>query len=86
MSMKEKEKKEENKNNKKDSKLIIGLVIMLVVLVIIAVLSLWMMNKKDNEDEKTLAYTELIKEVKAQNVEKIEMTVRKYYCKSKNER
>lgn len=34
-----------------------------------------MNNKGDQKDEKTLAYTDLIKEISYGNIEKIEMTV-----------
>ena len=77
--MKEKGKKsnnKENKNeNKKDSKLIVGLVIILIILIAVTIAGVFMMKDKEQEDEKTLAYTDLIKQVDAQNVEEVEMTV-----------
>ncbi len=77
--MKEKGKKsnnKENKNeNKKDSKLIVGLVIILIILIAVTITGVFMMKDKEKEDEKTLAYTDLIKQVDAQNVEEVEMTV-----------
>ena len=59
-----------NKNDKKNKKT--GLIILITIL-IIAVVILVAVNKQD-EDKKTLAYTDLIKELSYGNIEKIEMT------------
>ena len=64
-----------DKNSKKESKkIIIYLVISTIFLLIIATGAILYINNKDKEDEKTLAYTDLIKEVLFGNIEKIEMT------------
>ena len=64
-----------NKNNKnKNSKTII-LVILIIVLIILLAVMVALLSNKTNQDEKTLAYTDLIKEISYSNVEKIEMTV-----------
>ena len=65
-------------NNKDDKKiknkwLYIILIVILVVLLIGCIIILTSNSKK--EDENTLAYTDLIKEISSNNIEKIEMTV-----------
>ncbi len=77
MEGKEKKGKNNGRNNgdKKDTKLIIGLTIILIILIIATLLGIWFMKGKQEKDENTLAYTDLIKEIDAQNVEKVEMTV-----------
>ncbi len=68
MNQKEKENKK-NKNN-----LIISIVILLILLAVTVGLGFYYMNNKQNKDEKTLAYTDLIKEMSSGNIEKVEMT------------
>ena len=70
MSKDNMDKKPNKKQNKK-----IALIVMLTVilLVLIAVLSVFLMKSKEKEEENTLAYTDLIKELSYGNVEKIEM-------------
>ena len=72
--MKEDKKKEENK--KLD---IIKLVILTILLIALIVVSIVLIVKRqtndDEQDDKVLAYTELVKEIQNKNVEKIEMTV-----------
>ena len=70
---------DKNNNNSKWYYLAFSLIVLICVGVIAA--SLFMNNKKDVEDI-NLAYTELIKKIDNQEVEKIEMTVRKYSNKS----
>ena len=65
-------KKDKNKKNKNNLWLSILAVILLIVL--IAVAAFFAMKNKNKEDENTLAYTELIKQISYGNVEKIEMT------------
>ena len=67
--MKEKEKKE----NKKQYYYWIGTLILLLILVIIGVM--YFMSQNQTEEEKDLAYTQLIKDMNEGNVEKVEMTV-----------
>ncbi len=64
--------KQDKQNNKKIWLSLIGLVILVVLLVGLTIV---MFNNKEDEDEKTLAYTDLIKELSYGNIEKIEMTV-----------
>ena len=71
-------KKNNNENkNKKDNKAIIISAGILVALIIIlsGVAIYFLTNDKDKKDDKTLAYTDLIKEISNGNIEKIEMTV-----------
>lgn len=64
------------KNNKKqEKKLWIMLIILIILAVLLAGLTLYYKNNKEKEDEKTIAYTDLIKEVSYGNIEKVEMTV-----------
>ena len=70
------EKNRKNQNNEKNekNKLLIGLTILIIALVIISALAIWLSQEKKEEDENTLAYTDLIKEISYGNVEKVEMT------------
>ncbi len=64
-----KKKKEKNKN------LWIYTALLVLLLVILAGLIVFYINNQKKEDENTLAYTDLIKELSYGNIEKIEMTV-----------
>lgn len=65
----------EKNNDKKTKKILIGLIIFLVItLLAVAGVVLFLRQNKE-QDEKELAYTELIKEIGNGNIEKIEMTV-----------
>lgn len=46
-----------------------------MLVVVLTGLAVFLMKDKENEEEKTLAYTDLIKELSYGNIEKIEMTV-----------
>ena len=64
------------KNNDSNKKFLIGIIIFLCVVIIAGVTAFLLINKnKDEKDNKTLAYTDLIKEISYGNVEKVEMTV-----------
>ena len=66
----------QNKKEKKQSKKIILLIIILILLIASIIGGIiYYTSNKGKEDEKTLAYTDLIKEMSYGNVEKIEMTV-----------
>lgn len=67
--------KENNKNRKKEKQLYILIAICLIL--VLATIGIWIMitNKNNNDKEKNIAYTALIDEINAQNVEKIEMTI-----------
>jgi len=69
--MDKKAKKDKNKNKK----LLISLISLLILIVIIAGIAIYLVNKNGKEDDKTLPYTDLIKEISYGNIEKIEMTV-----------
>ena len=65
-----------DKNKKKDNKkLLISLISSLVVVIILAGVAIYFMTNNKDKDDKTLAYTDLIKEMSYGNIEKIEMTV-----------
>ena len=70
------EKNRKNQNNEKNekNKLWIGLTILIIALVIISALAIWLSQEKKEEDENTLAYTDLIKETSYGDGEKVEMT------------
>ena len=61
--------------NKIDKKTIITVILSIILLALIVVLGFVYMNNKKDQDEKTIAYTELIKEISYGNIEKVEMTV-----------
>ncbi len=65
-----------NKKNKNDKnkKILISIIILLVILIASIFIAVYV-SQSGKEDEKTLAYTDLIKEVSYGNIEKVEMTV-----------
>ena len=67
------EKKDDK--NKKQKQLYIIIAICVVLLIAMLTFALVMVNQKNNDEEKNMAYTELIKEINNENVEKLEMTV-----------
>ena len=69
--------KDSNKQKKKQetAKLILLIVLLIILIAVTAVLIVFQQKNKNKEDENTLAYTELIKEIQNKNVEEIEMTV-----------
>ena len=69
-----KENSNHKNKEKKNNKLWLGVLILVVLLIIITVLAVFLSKNKDEKDENTLAYTELIKEISAGNIEKVEMT------------
>ena len=72
--MSKENKKEKAKNDEKSNvKQNILITILILILVALIGISIYFMNNKTNEDEKTLAYTDLIKEMSYGNIEKVEM-------------
>ena len=67
------ENQKNNDQKKKKQYILFGILIALVI--ILAFLTYFLLTNEDKEDENELAYTELIQEINAGNVEKIEMTV-----------
>ncbi|MCI9015637.1 MAG: ATP-dependent zinc metalloprotease FtsH [Clostridia bacterium] len=61
------------KENKKHIYIYIGLSITLIFLLIL--IALYLINSKNNDEEKNISYTDLIKQINEQAVEKVEMTV-----------
>ena len=70
-------KKDENKKHNKILKILLSilLVIVLIATIVVTGLLLYKTNKEKNSEENILVYTDLIKEIQAGNVEKIEMTI-----------
>ena len=68
--------KDKNKNNEKEkSKKLLLLLIGLIILLVIVIAGIIIYNQNNGEeDEDTLAYTDLIKEISYGNVEKVELT------------
>ena len=60
------------KNNAKSKQYLI-ITVIVILLAVLAILSMYLMKNKAKEEENTLAYTDLIKEMSYGNVEKIEM-------------
>lgn len=73
--MNKKEKQPQEKNQKEKKKLWLSILALLILLAIIIGTTIFFMNQKGKDEEKTLAYTDLIKEISYGNIEKIEMTV-----------
>ena len=65
--------KDKEKDNPKIH--VLKIFLMLIIVALIAVIVVILTSGKREEDDKTLAYTDLIKEISYSNVEKIEMTV-----------
>ena len=66
---------DKKKNRKDNKKILISSIALLALVVIMAGVAIYYMSKNQNKDDKTLAYTDLIKEMSYGNIEKIEMTV-----------
>lgn len=66
-------KKKENK--KKEKKLWISFISVLILFILLVGASIFYIKDKNKEEGKTLAYTDLIKELSYGNIEKVEMTV-----------
>ena len=62
-----------NNNSKKNKSGIWSLIISVLIL-IIAILLIYLIQNKNKEDETTISYTDLIKQISAENIVKIEMT------------
>ena len=67
---------ENEKQKKKNDKKIKYIFIAIITLAVVAVgLTIYMLNSKGENDDKELAYTDLIREITEGSIEKIEMTV-----------
>ena len=66
-----------NKNNdKKNNKdLLISAIVLIALILVLSGVAAYFIITSKNKDDKTLAYTDLIKEISYGNIEKIEMTV-----------
>ena len=74
---KDKERNDNEKNPNKKTKILIDIAIWIVLLAIVigTGLYIYITQKEKNSEENIMAYTDLVKEIDAGNVEKIEMTV-----------
>lgn len=63
--------KQQEQNNKKNNKSLI--IVVIIIGMLLMGVGIYLLNNSD-DDENTLSYTELIKEISYSNVEKIEMT------------
>ena len=66
---------DKKKNSKDNKKILISSIALIVLIVILAGIAIYYISKNQSKDDKTLAYTDLIKEMSYGNIEKIEMTV-----------
>ena len=66
---------DKNKNGKNNNKLLISSIILGIVVIFLAGIAIYFTMNNQDKDDKTLAYTDLIKEMSYGNIEKIEMTV-----------
>ncbi|MBR6504866.1 MAG: hypothetical protein IKT41_04060 [Clostridia bacterium] len=76
---------QKNNNQKQAKKFYVIVGIIALVLISIMIATIILKNTK-NEENKKIAYTELIKYMDEGKIEKIEMTVRKHNCKNKIKR
>lgn len=71
-----KKREKNNEDKKQNKKILISSIILILVVLILSSFAIYYMTKNSNkEDENTLAYTDLIKEMSYGNIEKVEMTV-----------
>ena len=62
------------KDEKNKNKLWIGITILFVLVIMIAILTVFLVKNINKQEDHTIAYTDLIKEISYGNVEKVEMT------------
>ena len=63
------------KGGKNNKNLIISAIVSIAIIIILSGVAIYFLTSNQNQDDKTLAYTDLIKEISYGNIEKIEMTV-----------
>ena len=74
---KDQEKQKNNKKNNNKKTLITSLIVLIVIVIAMAGATIYYMTKvqnNDKKDEKTLSYTDLIKEMSEGKIEKVEIT------------
>lgn len=67
--------KPKENDQKKSKNILLGVLIGLLVLALVCGIAYYLIQNNKKEDENTLSYTDLIKEISYGNIEKIEMTV-----------
>lgn len=65
----------ENKNKNKNKKIILIILIAILLVSAIGILTMYLMKQNKQNDDNSIAYTDLIKEISSGNVEEIEMTI-----------
>ena len=73
MQNKDKEK-DKKKKNEKIKNIIYGIITFLIIVICSTIIAIQLINNNKNDKENILAYTDLIKQISKQNVEKVEMT------------
>ncbi len=68
-------KNKEGKNNKQNKGLLISAITLIAIIIILAGVAIYFATSNKNNDDKTIAYTDLIEQISYGNVEKVEMTV-----------
>ena len=72
-----------NKKEKKNKSLVISAVVLIAIIIILSGVATYFLTNNKNQDDKTLADTEIIKEMSYGNIEKLEMTLRSTSVKVK---
>lgn len=67
--------KQKENDQKKSKNILLGVLIGLLILALVCGIAYYLIQNNKKEDENTLSYTDLIKEISYGNIEKIEMTV-----------
>lgn len=70
-----KNNKDNSKNKKQNKMLIISAIVLILIIVLLSGIAIYFISNNKEKDDKTLAYTDLIKEMSYGNIEKVEMTV-----------
>ena len=63
------------KNDKNNKKILLSGLILLMLIILLSGIAIYLVANNKEKDDKTLAYTDLIKEISYGNIEKVEMTV-----------
>ena len=67
--------KKKKNNNKKQDKKIYAIITIIIAIAIVAIIAVAMYFNSNDQKDKELPYTDLIKEISYGNIEKVEMTV-----------
>ena len=67
-------KKENNKNGKNNGQNFLIILLILAIIASILTVLIYSLNSTSKEDDKTISYTDLIKQISEGNIKKVEMT------------